>query len=200
MTAIPESTLDMLPPDRLGTVVSYLEMKERPVPAEPVRSALKLVRWDPVDRDKYLDLFRSVGSPWLWCGRLLMSEAELDAILADPATAVYAVTRRDGTPVGLLELDFSVPHQTELSYFGMAADMTGRGHGGWLMAHALRLAWRPDTTRVWVHTCTHDHPAALGFYQRQGFTVYARALESIPDPRVLGLLPRDAGPHIPLLA
>jgi hypothetical protein len=30
--------------------------------------------------------------------------------------------------------------------------------------------------------------------------VYARALESIPDPRVLGLLPRDAGPHIPLLA
>jgi GNAT superfamily N-acetyltransferase len=190
----------MLPSDRLGTVVSYLEMKERPAPAEPVRSALKLVRWDPVDRETYLDLFRRIGAPWLWCGRLLMTEAELDAILASPDTAVYAATRRDGTPVGLLELDFSAAHETELSYFGMAPDMTGRGHGGWLMAHALRLAWRPDTTRVWVHTCTHDHPAALGFYQRQGFKVYARAVESIPDPRVLGLLPRDAGPHVPLLA
>jgi ribosomal protein S18 acetylase RimI-like enzyme len=198
--AIAVPTLDMLPPDRLGTVVTYLEMRQRPAPPEPVRSALKLVRWDTVDRERYLDLFRRVGSPWLWCGRLLIPLAELDKVLADPHTEIYAATRRDGSAVGMLELDFSVPGETEIYYFGLTADMTGRGHGGWLMAHALRLAWRPDTTRVWLHTCTHDHPAALRFYQRQGFKVYARALESIPDPRVLGLLPRDAGPHIPLLA
>lgn len=198
--SIPPSTLDMLPPDRLGTVVTYLEMRERPVPAEPVRSALKLVRWDPVDREAYLDLFRAVGMPWLWCGRLLMDAAELDASLAAPTTAVHAATRRDGTAVGMLELDFSVSGETEIYYFGMVADMTGCGHGGWLMAHALRIAWRADTRRVWLHTCTHDHPAALRFYQGQGFRVYARAVETIPDPRVLGLLPRVAGPHIPLLA
>ena len=54
--------------------------------------------------------------------------------------------------------------------------------------------------RVWVHTCTLDGPSALGFYIRSGFTPFARAVEIFPDPRVLGLLPRETAPQIPLLA
>jgi GNAT superfamily N-acetyltransferase len=199
-TIVADTLVTMLPNTQLGTIVSFLEMHEPPQqPSEPVRSALKLERWNPVDMDRYLALFRLIGAPWLWCGRLLIAPDDLARLLASPDTAVWAATRRDGTPVGLLELDFSVPHQTELSYFGLAPGMTGHGHGGWLMAHALRHAWRADTRRVWVHTCTNDDPRALGFYQRQGFTLYARALEAMPDPRVLGLYPHDVAPHIPLL-
>jgi hypothetical protein len=51
-----------------------------------------------------------------------------------------------------------------------------------------------------VHTCTLDHPAALGFYRRHGFTPYRRSLETFPDPRLLGLLPADAAPQVPCLA
>ena len=50
-----------------------------------------------------------------------------------------------------------------------------------------------------VHTCTLDHPAALPAYLRAGFTAVGRAFESFPDPRLAGLLPRDAAPQLPLL-
>src|SRR3546814_7755973 len=62
----------------------------------------------------------------------------------------------------MLELDFRHPGQCELSYVGLVPDLAGQGHGRWLMAHALALAWRKGVARVWVHTCTLDHPAALG--------------------------------------
>jgi hypothetical protein len=50
-----------------------------------------------------------------------------------------------------------------------------------------------------VHTCTLDHPSALGFYRAQGFTPFARAIETFDDPRLTGILPREAATQIPLL-
>jgi hypothetical protein len=52
---------------------------------------------------------------------------------------------------------------------------------------------------VWVHTCTLDHPAALGFYIKSGFTPFHRAIETFADPRLDGTLPVDAAPHVPSL-
>jgi GNAT superfamily N-acetyltransferase len=133
-----------------------------------------------------------------------MSDAELAAIVDDPATEVHVATRRDGTPVGLLELDFRVANEFEIAYFGLAPGMTGNGHGAWLMAHCLRLGWSGGTsrrpiTRGWVHTCDLDHPSALGFYQREGFTPFRREVEILPDPRQNGIHPRETAPHIPQL-
>jgi GNAT superfamily N-acetyltransferase len=77
-------------------------------------------------------------------------------------------------------------------------ELAGQGHGRWLMAQALALGWRKDVARLWVHTCTLDHPSALGFYRAQGFTPFEQAVETFADPRLLGILPRDAAPQIPL--
>lgn len=184
----------------LATIVTSLEMTERPAAAEPAKAAFKLVKWTaPVSREDYRALFRKVGSPWLWFSRLMLGDNQLSAILDSPTTEIRAVTRRDGTPIGLLELNFTHPNQTELAFIGLTPELTGLRHGHWLMENALRLAWRLDTTRVWVHTCDLDHPGALRFYQRQGFTAYARAVETFPDPRLTGLFARDAAPHILLI-
>ena len=192
--------LTPIPSDQIATIVTSLEMTERPrAKPQPVMAPLRLERWRQVDLADYRALFRIVGAPWLWFSRLVMDDATLAAIVHDPAVHVHPVVRRDGTAVGLLELDFRVTGETELSFFGLAPELTGRGFGGWLMQHALQLAWTPNTRRVWVHTCTLDHPSALGFYQRHGFKPYARAIETFADPRLAGLLPRDAAPQIPLL-
>ena len=66
-------------------------------------------------------------------------------------------------------------------------------------AQAKALAWRPGIERFWVHTCTLDSPAALGFYIKAGFTPFAREVETFADPRLAGVLPREAAPHVPLL-
>lgn len=190
--------LDVIRKGELAAIVTFLDMREkpglRPVPASPLR----LVRWSPVDRAKYRTLFTRVGGPWLWFSRLAMSDEALGAIVGDAAVEVFAVEDPRGVEIGMLELDFREQGQCELAYFGLVPELAGQGHGRWLMAQALNLAWRAGVGRVHVHTCTLDHPSALGFYVRSGFTPRGQAVETFADPRLIGLLPRDMAPQIPL--
>jgi GNAT superfamily N-acetyltransferase len=184
----------------IATIVTSLQMLERPRPRPMAPSDLRLDRWREPAPERYRTLFRRIGEPWLWFSRLVMDEAALVAIIHDPAVEIYAVTDARGIELGILELDFREAGQTELSFFGLVPELTGKGEGRWLMGHALALCWRKGIERVWVHTCTLDHPKALGFYRAQGFVPYARAIETFPDPRAIGILPPEAAPHIPLLA
>jgi hypothetical protein len=54
-------------------------------------------------------------------------------------------------------------------------------------------------TRVWLHTCSFDHPAALAFYQRAGFRPFRRQIEIADDPRLDGTVPRSAAAHVPII-
>jgi GNAT superfamily N-acetyltransferase len=186
-------------PGMVATIVTHLEMRDRPKPAPIPPAPLRLVPWKQPDIDTYRMLFRRVGAPWLWFSRLVMADAELAAIIHDPAVEVYAVTDPRGTEVGLLELDFRSLPNCELGFFGLVPELNGKGLGRWLMAQAKSLAWRKGVERFWVHTCTLDSPAALGFYIRSGFVPYGREIETFADPRIAGVLPRDVAPHVPLL-
>ncbi len=107
--------------------------------------------------------------------------------------------RADGIDEGLLELDFRHPGVCELSFFGVTPGLVGIGAGRWLMNRALELVWSRPIRRFWVHTCTHDHPAALAFYMRSGFRPFRRHIHIEDDPRLAGVLPRTAAPQIPLI-
>lgn len=192
--------LTPVPPDQIATIVTYLEMRDRPRPAPMPPAPLRLVPWKLPALDTYRALFRRVGEPWLWFSRLVMPDADLAATIHDPAVAVYAVTDPRGVEVGLLELDFRAPPDCELAFLGLVPALNGRGYGKWLMAQAKAMAWRKDVSRFWVHTCTLDSPAALPFYMKSGFIPYAREVETFADPRLAGLLPRDCAPHVPLLS
>jgi GNAT superfamily N-acetyltransferase len=188
-------SLISIEPGMVGAVVTYLEMRVRP-PLPPVpESPLRLERWDPVDPARFRSLFRRVGGKWLWFSRLAMDDATLLAKTAE----VNAVIAPDGEAVGLLELDFREAGECLIRFLGLAPEYAGQGHGKWLFAETLARSWRADVRRVRVHTCTLDHPAALPSYLRAGFKAYARAFESFPDPRLAGLLPRDAAPQVPVL-
>jgi GNAT superfamily N-acetyltransferase len=189
-----------IPTGQLAAIVTSLEMRARPKPRPMPESSLRLVRWARPDLDRYRALFRRVGAPWLWFSRLVIPDAELRRIIADERVHIFAVEDRAGIEVGMLELDFRESGQCEIAYFGLVPELAGHGHGRWLMAQTLALAWVPGIERLWVHTCTLDHPSALNFYRAQGFVPFARAVETFPDPRLTGHLPRDAAPQIPLLA
>jgi len=183
-----------VPAGHVGAVVTFLEMIERPAGAPAPASPLRLERWHRADPDRYRALFARVGARWLWFSRLAMSDAELIGKLGE----VHAIVGPDGADCGLLELDFRDAGMCRIRFLGFVPELAGQGHGRWLFAEALRLAWAPGVERVQVHTCSLDHPAALPAYLRAGFRPYARAFESFPDPRLSGLLPRDAAPQIPL--
>jgi GNAT superfamily N-acetyltransferase len=185
--------------DQIATVVTALEMFERPRPRPLPASPFRLVRWQAPDPAKYRALFRRVGEPWLWFSRLVMDEERLVSIIQDPKVHVFAVTDRAGIEVGMLELDFRIDGTCELGFVGLIPELAGKGHGGWLMAQALMLSWEPGITRVWVHTCTLDHPGALDFYRKHGFVPYKRTVETFADPRLAGVLSPDAAPQVPCL-
>lgn len=182
----------------LAAVVTYLEMCARPdvdVPSSP----LSLNRVESSLPDAYRELFRRVGAPWLWFSRLVMDDSALAAIIQHRDVELFVVVDEAGRDVGMLELDFRAPGQCELAFIGLIPELSGKGHGRWLLGEAVSRAWRDGVTRVHVHTCSLDHPAALAAYRRAGFVPCKRAIERFPDPRLLGVLPRDCAPQIPLL-
>jgi ribosomal protein S18 acetylase RimI-like enzyme len=181
----------------LAAVVTYLEMREPPSIEVPP-STLQLRRLPNPTPDQYRALFRKVGSTWLWFSRLKMSDDQLTGIIHDPGVQLFEVAAVEAV-VGMLELDFREPGQCELAFIGLVPELAGQGHGRWLLAEAVSRAWAEDVTRVHVHTCSLDHPAALGAYRRAGFTPFKRAIERFPDPRLAGILPRDSAPQVPLL-
>ena len=186
--------------NEVAAVVTTLEMRRRP-PLRPLPAApLRLVRWRQPDADKYRALFRRVGAPWLWFSRLVIDEAALLKIIHDPAVQVVAAIDAAGIEVGFLELDFRQNAACEICYFALIPELAGRGLGRWLMAEALARGWGKDIKRVWLHTCSLDHPSALNFYRKQGFEPIRRTVETFVDPRLSGHLPPDSAPHIPLLS
>jgi GNAT superfamily N-acetyltransferase len=189
---------DAVPAGELAAVVTFLEMREPPGDPGPT-SPLQLQRIEQPGVAHYRRLFRLVGAPWLWFSRLVMDDGELAAIIRDPDVELFAVLDEQGREAGMLELDFREHGQCELAFLGLIPDLAGKGHGRWLLAEAVIRAWREGVSRVHVHTCSLDHPAALAAYRRAGFTAYKRAVERFPDPRLAGILPRDCAPQIPLI-
>ncbi|MBI3209629.1 MAG: GNAT family N-acetyltransferase [Candidatus Solibacter usitatus] len=188
-----------LPEGRVAAVVTYLEMRSRP-PVRPVPAveAVAIRRVEKPDVNSYRDLFRAVGEPWLWFSRLHLPDAELSAVLQHPQVQVY-VLEAAGVAKGLLELDSREEDGVEISFFGLRPDIVGKGAGRLLMDFAIRQAWSEDCGRLFLHTCTLDHPDALSFYLRSGFKPYRRAVEVFEDPRLTGLVSPNAASHVPVI-
>jgi GNAT superfamily N-acetyltransferase len=128
-----------------------------------------------------------------------MEEAKLAAIIQHPQVELFAVQDGYARDVGMLELDFREAGECELAFVGLIPELSGLGHGRWLLEEAVRRAWRDSVSRVHVHTCSLDHPAALAAYRRAGFTPYKRAIERFMDPRLLGIFPLETAPQIPVV-
>ena len=174
-----DGVIDAVPPGIPGprrvveVVTHYLEMRAAParvVPPPP--PGVQLVRAAPSAglARFYRFLYDGVGAPWHWYARQVMPREELAAILAEPGVEVH-VLWQGGVPLGYSELDRRVAGEVELAYFGLFPEAIGRGLGSWLLAWSIAEAWRPaGVERVWVHTCSLDHEAALPVYLRAGFT------------------------------
>ena len=78
----------------------------------------------------------------------------------------------------------------------MIPEFIGRGHGKALLQDAITKAWEFGGNRVWLHTCSLDHPQALSNYLARGFRVFKT--ESVYDEiPVDGIQPRDGADKKP---
>ena len=117
-------------------------------------------------------LYQLVGEDWQWRDKLSWSDAQWRAFVERENLRTW-VAYTEGTPAGYYELDQAADGSTEIAYFGLAPGFIGKGCGAFLLSHAIKSAWAwPGTKRVWVHTCTLDHPGALNNYRARGMEIY----------------------------
>lgn len=189
-----------LPGGIIACIKTYLARDIAPgLSHSPLPVDITLERLSGADAARYRQIFATLGTRWLWWSRLQLADDALSAILANPNVEACAV-RRAGKDIGLLELDFRDPVAADLAFLGLFETETGQGLGKALMLNALARVSAAGPLRLMVNTCTFDHPAALGFYRKAGFSVMSQAIEIVPDPRLSGLLPAHAAPHVPLAA
>ncbi len=187
-----------VPADKLVTVVTHLQMLEKPEPRGEAKGPWTLRRVDRIDLEDYRDIQRKIGAEWLWASRLEMDDAELASNVHTQDVELH-ILEVDGVTEGIAELDFRKSGECEMVFFGVSSALIGTGAGRWLMNRAIDLAWKHPIERFWLHTCTLDSPQALPFYTRSGFTPFRRQVEVFDDPRLKGNVPRTAAPQLPIL-
>jgi GNAT superfamily N-acetyltransferase len=116
--------------------------------------------------------YTAVGGDWYWIDRLEWTCDQWLAWLDRPDLEAW-IGHFQGTPAGYFELERQPGGNVELAYFGLLPGFLGRGLGGALLTAAVERAWAMGASRVWVHTCSLDAPAALRNYQARGFRHYA---------------------------
>jgi hypothetical protein len=152
--------------------VYFLEMlapSHRTVPAPRDDLAVIHVQSPPVPY--YRQLYDAVGKDYYWLSRRKMSDDALAVLLNDPRNELH-VLHVEGTAAGLAELDRRQQEEIELVQFGLMAPFIGRRLGKWFLQWTVDQAWSYQPKRLWLHTCTLDHPAALPNYTKAGFVLF----------------------------
>ncbi|MEM7283849.1 MAG: GNAT family N-acetyltransferase [Pseudomonadota bacterium] len=163
----------------MGDIITYyLEMKSPAgLVAKPPVTDLQVneVRIDSFPLNKFL--YEYVGKPWGWVDKLVWTDEQWRQWVEQPGLRTW-VAYHLGAPAGYFELHKPSSEQVEIAYFGLARNFIGLGFGGYLLSSAIQNAWEwGNVRRVWVHTCTLDHPGALKNYQARGFEIYKTETE-----------------------
>jgi GNAT superfamily N-acetyltransferase len=160
LTAVTRTYLEMSSPDEL-----------RPAAAPTPEPKLERIRDCSVALFRFL--YREIGRTYHWTDRLDWSDSTIASYLADPDVSLWMLSW-EGIPAGYFELKRDAEGGIEIAYFGLTPGFIGRGWGKYLLTRAVRAAWELGTHRVWLHTCTLDHPAALPNYLKRGFRAVRR--------------------------
>lgn len=180
----------------IETIITYMELRAANIHMQPLPDGYAVTRIAEVDYEFYISLYRSIGRNYLWNYRPGQSPEEVITILNANDREVYVLSDYD-RPIGMAEIVINDTQSIEIVHFGLIPEETGQRLGGFFLSYILSLCWRRGAMRVWLSTCGLDHPKAVQFYERHGFTVYDRKYGTFLDYRYSGFYDMDDAPNIP---
>lgn len=170
-------------PEKIPTTVTYLEITDGSFERKKtvVSGSHFIEKITKPSYEFYIYLYDRAGATYNWTARKLMPKEELLKSIHDEQVEIFALIY-EGKIAGYVELDFREEAQAEVAYFGIFPEFQGLRLGPLLLNWATDYAWsKQGFKRLWVHTCTLDHPKALSVYQRAGFKTYKTETEYV-DP------------------
>ena len=161
---------------------NFLELKD-----------LKNLKSNSTNKNKYLVkkikpdfqlnkfFYKQVGKKHRWIDRLSWSDEKWINYISNKNLETYIICESEEL-VGFFEL-LNNPElqETEISYFGLLEEYIGKGIGGYALSVAIRKSFEKNIRRVWLHTCTLDHPNALKNYIARGMTIFKKENINILD-------------------
>ena len=161
---------------------NFLELKD-----------LKNLKTNSINENKYLVkkikpdfqlnkfFYKQVGKNHRWIDRLSWSDEKWINYISNRNLETYIISEFDEL-VGFFELLYNPElEETEISYFGLLEEYIGKGIGGYALSVAIKKSFEKNIRRVWLHTCTLDHPNALKNYIARGMTVFKKENINILD-------------------
>jgi len=124
-----------------------------------------------INKDLPKFLYKEIGKSFSWKDRLYWSDTDWIRLISNPNYELYTILKNEDL-VGYYELIFDEHKNFEIAYFGILKEYFGKKIGGYLLCHAIENSFNKGAKRVWVHTCTLDHPNALKNYMARGMKVF----------------------------
>ena len=154
---------------------NFLELKD-----------LKNLKTNSINEKKYLVkkikpdfqlnkfFYKQVGKKHRWIDRLSWSDGKWINYISNKNLETYIISESEEL-AGFFELLYNPElKETEISYFGLLEEYIGKGIGGYALSVAIKKSFEKNIKRVWLHTCTLDHPNALKNYIARGMTVFKK--------------------------
>jgi ribosomal protein S18 acetylase RimI-like enzyme len=116
--------------------------------------------------------YKNIGKKHRWVDRLIWTESQWIDYVSDKKIKTYVLKHKDNL-AGFFELIFySEKRETEIAYLGVLEEYQNKKLGSFLLSEAIKVSFKNNIDRVWVHTCSLDHKNALNNYISRGMKVF----------------------------
>ena len=141
------------------------DLKTKPISSD--RFSLKEANKDNFDLNKFF--YKQIGKRHQWVDRLIWQDKDWLKYISNENLRTY-ILKKENDLVGYFELIFN-NNDCEIAYFGILEEFIGKGFGGFLLSEALKIGFK-KANRIWVHTCSLDHPNAIENYKSRGMKIF----------------------------
>ena len=146
-------------------IKSIKNLKTKIVPLD--NFTIKEVSKNNFDLNKFF--YKQIGKKHQWVDRLIWQDKNWMDYISNKNLKTF-ILQKNNEYIGYFELIFH-KNDCEIAYFGILEEHIGRGYGGFLLSEALKIGFK-NANRIWVHTCTLDHPNAIENYKSRGMKVF----------------------------
>ncbi len=149
-------------------ILSIEDLKEKKKPSEKL--FIDLLKPKNFDLNKFF--YKQIGKKYQWIDRLIWSDNTWQKYTSNNNLQTY-VLRENENLVGYFELiKNNELNECEIAYFGLLEEYFNKGYGGYFLSEAIKIGFKSNVKRVWVHTCSLDHPNAILNYRARGMKVF----------------------------